>query len=291
MNKRLALGTAQFGLPYGIANMSGQVNHVEVEAILTEAWEAGVDTLDTAIAYGNSEERLGEIGVGQWKLVSKLPEIPENCKDVAGWVENMVTGSLERLKIPRLYGLLLHRPEQLLSSQGEVLYGALKKLQGQKLVQKIGISIYGPSELDKLGPTYQFDLVQAPLNVLDRRMIDSGWLLRLRNAETEIHTRSVFLQGLLLMVSEKRPKEFGKWKSTFDRWDRWLMDQEIEPVQACLASVFAQPEVDRIVIGTDSLEHLQGILANTGGLVELPPKSLMSEDLDLINPSRWSSFL
>ena len=291
MSKRLALGTVQFGLPYGIANRSGQVSQIEMEAILTEAWEAGIDTLDTAIAYGNSEERLGEIGVGQWKLVSKLPEIPENCKDVAGWVENMVTGSLERLKIPRLYGLLLHRPEQLLSSQGEALYATLKKLQDQKLVQKIGISIYGPSELDKLGPTYQFDLVQAPLNVLDRRMIDSGWLLRLRNAETEIHTRSVFLQGLLLMVSEKRPKEFGKWKSTFDRWDRWLMDQEIEPVQACLASVFAQPEVDRIVIGTDSLEHLQGILANTGGLVELPPKSLMSEDLDLINPSRWSSFL
>jgi aryl-alcohol dehydrogenase-like predicted oxidoreductase len=291
MNKRLALGTAQFGLPYGIANMSGQVNQVEVEAILTEAWEAGVDTLDTAIAYGNSEERLGAIGVDQWKLVSKLPEIPENCKDVTGWVENMVTGSLARLKIPRLYGLLLHRPEQLLSSQGEALYAALKKLQDQKLVQKIGISIYGPSELDKIGSTYQFDLVQAPLNVLDRRMIDSGWLLRLSNAKTEIHTRSVFLQGLLLMDSEKRPKEFDKWKTSLDRWDRWLIDQEIEPVQACLASIFAQPEVDRIVIGTDSLEHLQGILANTGGLVELPPKFLMTEDLDLINPSRWSSFL
>ena len=291
MSKRLALGTVQFGLPYGIANRSGQVSQIEMEAILTEAWEAGIDTLDTAIAYGNSEERLGAIGVDQWKLVSKLPEIPENCKDVAGWVENMVTGSLKRLKIPGLYGLLLHRPEQLLSSQGEVLYVALKKLQDQKLVQKIGISIYGPSELDKLGSTYQFDLVQAPLNVLDRRMIDSGWLLRLSNAETEIHTRSVFLQGLLLMDSEKRPKEFDKWKSSLDRWDRWLMDQEIEPVQACLASSFAQPEVGRIVIGTDSLEHLQGILANTGGLVELPPKFLMSEDLDLINPSRWSSFL
>jgi aryl-alcohol dehydrogenase-like predicted oxidoreductase len=291
MSKRLALGTTQFGLPYGIANRKGQVSQIEADSILREAWDAGVETLDTAIAYGNSEERLGEIGVGQWQVVSKLPEIPENCKDVAGWVENMVTGSLKRLKIPRLYGLLLHRPEQLLSSQGEVLYVALKKLQDQKLVQKIGISIYGPSELDKLGSTYQFDLVQAPLNVLDRRMIDSDWLLRLSNAGTEIHTRSVFLQGLLLMDSEKRPKEFDKWKSSLGRWDRWLIDQGVEPVQACLASVFARPEVDRIVIGIDSLEHLQKIFANTGGLVELPPKSLMSEDLDLINPSRWSSFL
>ena len=291
MNKRLALGTAQFGLPYGIANMSGQVNQVEVEAILTEAWEAGIDTLDTAIAYGNSEERLGEIGVDQWKLVSKLPDIPENCKDVAGWVENMVTGSLERLKIPRLHGLLLHKPEQLLSSQGEVLYVALKKLQTQKLVQKVGVSIYGPAELDSFGSTYHFDLIQAPLNVLDRRMVDSGWLHRLSIAKTEIHTRSVFLQGLLLMDSEKRPKEFDRWKSSLGQWDRWLMDQGVEPLQACIASVIAHPEVDRIVIGVDSLDHLKGVLANVGGSVELPPKFLMNEDLDLINPSCWSTFL
>ena len=291
MKKRLALGTAQFGSDYGVANFTGQVCRIEMGAILDKAWEAGIDTLDTAIAYGNCEERLGRAGVAKWKVVSKLPEIPKNYKDVHGWVENMVTASLVRLNIPRFYGLLLHRPDQLTDSNGETLYSALEGLKAQELVEKIGVSIYDPVELEKFESNFPSDLVQAPLNVLDRRMIDSNSLERLKSAGTEIHIRSVFLQGLLLMASDKRPKEFNKWRSLFGRWDRWLIERGIESVQACLATVLAQPEVDKIVIGVDSVEQLKEVIAGMESSVELPPKSLSSADLDLINPSRWSSFL
>ena len=111
---RLALGTVQFGLNYGIANQQGQVSHDEAKAILDHASAHGIDTLDAAIAYGNSEQRLGEIGVQHWQVVSKLPAIPEGCSDISQWVADSVKESLQRLKIKRLYGLLLHRPQQLL---------------------------------------------------------------------------------------------------------------------------------------------------------------------------------
>jgi len=288
-SNRLALGTVQFGLPYGIANQTGQVRREDVATILGHAWAAGVDTLDTAIAYGDCEERLGEIGVSQWQIISKLPALPESCTDVAGWLEESVEGSLEWLRIPKLRGLLLHRPQQLLGPNGEALYRAMTGLKNQGKVEKIGVSIYDPDELDALSPHFHLDLVQAPLNIIDRRLILSGWLNRLHEAGTEVHIRSVFLQGLLLMEAASRPVTFSRWQPLWQQWHRWLADQALTPLQACLGFALSHAEIDRIVVGVDSLKQLQEILASVNILALLPPQFLMSEDLDLINPSRWAA--
>src|SRR3989338_1375415 len=195
---RLAIGTAQFGLHYGIANQGGQVTRSAAKAMLQLAAENGIDTLDTAIAYGESETCLGEVGTQGFKLVTKLPAVPDDCADVSGWVQEQVAASLARLGVNVVYGLLLHRPEQLLRSEGKALYHTLQNLKETGQVQKVGISIYAPSELEVLTKQYCFDLVQAPFNLVDCRLHTSGWLKRLKDEGVEIHTRSAFLQGLLL---------------------------------------------------------------------------------------------
>ncbi len=159
MNNRLALGTVQFGTTYGVANKIGQVSCEEIDLILDHAWSAGIDTLDTAIGYGESEQRLGEVGVGQWSIISKLPEIPKGCVNVDSWVQDSVEESIKKLKVSSLRGLLLHRPQQLLSPQGEELYSALIKVREQGKVEKIGVSIYSPDELDALWSHFSLDLV------------------------------------------------------------------------------------------------------------------------------------
>jgi len=164
----------------------------------------------------------------------------------------------------------------------------LLMLKDQNKVEKIGVSIYSPKELDELWPDYKIDIIQAPFNVLDRRLATSGWLARLYQAGTEIHIRSVLLQGLLLMDSEKRPEKFNRWKSLWQQWNHWLGEQKLTPLQACLGFVLAQSEIDRVVVGVDSLEHMQEILHNTKSLSVEFPEAFMTEDLDLINPSRWS---
>ena len=111
---KLVLGTVQFGLPYGIANQVGQVSLAEGTSILQLATACGIDTLDTAIAYGESEQRLGQIGVKGWQIVSKLPPIPDGTAQPIRWVETEVASSLQNLNVSSLYGLLLHRPLQLL---------------------------------------------------------------------------------------------------------------------------------------------------------------------------------
>lgn len=218
-----------------------------------------------------------------------MPAIPDPCTDVAGLLQQSVKASLERLRIPKLHGLLLHRAPQLAGPRGDALFRALVALKENGHVDKIGVSIYGPEELDILWPHFQFDLVQAPFNILDRRLATSGWLARLHEAGTEIHVRSVFLQGLLLMDAGKRPPMFTRWQPLWEQWERWLAREALTPLQASLGFVLSHPEFDRVVVGVETLQQLREILAGTQAPGALPPSELMSEDQDLINPTRWNA--
>jgi aryl-alcohol dehydrogenase-like predicted oxidoreductase len=286
VSERIALGTVQFGLDYGIANESGQVSRNEGARILEVARSGGVDTLDTAVAYGESESRLGEIGVAGWRIVSKLPPLPKDVVDVAEWVRTSTRGSLDRLKVPVLGGLLLHRSADL-AERGTELHGALLALRADGVVEKIGVSIYHPSELDAIS-RHEIDLVQAPFNVLDRRLAASGWLKRLRDRGVELHTRSTFLQGLLLMPPGKRPARFHRWDALWRRWDAYLREHDTSALAASLGFVLGAG-VDRVVVGVDSANQLQEILVAASKNVRGIPDDLSSDDLDLISPVNWST--
>ncbi len=285
---RLALGTVQFGLSYGVANQVGQVSRGAAKAMLDLAAAHGVDTLDTAIAYGDSEACLGEAGTAGFRVISKLPALPEGCTAVDAWVQEQIAMSLARLGAGSMYGLLLHRPEQLLEGGGAALYRALQRLKETGQVQKIGISIYDPRQLDALMPSCTFDLVQAPLNLVDRRLHASGWLQRLKDAGVEVHTRSAFLQGLLLMPKSAIPARFAPWAALWDRWHTWLATHDMAAVQACLAYPLSLPGISRVVVGADSVGQLSEVLqaAAASGCHGFP--DLQCDAEDLINPARWS---
>ncbi|MES2413945.1 MAG: aldo/keto reductase [Pseudomonadota bacterium] len=284
---KLALGTAQFGLAYGIANAEGQVTANTVGRILATARAANMDTIDTAIAYGESEQRLGEAGVGGWHVVSKLPAVPDDCTDIQGWVASHVDASLARLKVPRLGGLLLHRPGQLLKANGRQIYQALLQLRETGKVEKIGISIYEPSELDALCQYYVFDLIQAPLNVFDRRLVSSGWLQRLDAEGIEVHTRSAFLQGLLLMPRTALPVWFEQWPVVWNRWYQWLSEYHVSALQACLAYPLSLAGVYRVVVGADNPCQLAQIISAATLLKPADFPDMQLTDEKLINPARW----
>lgn len=286
---RLALGTVQFGMPYGVANQTGQVLRSEAQAMLELAAARGVDTLDTAVAYGESEACLGEVGVRDFKVVTKLPSLPQGLDDVQGWVRTQVSASMTRIGTSRLYGLLLHRPEQLLETNGAALYRVLQSLKESGQVEKIGVSIYSPKELDLICKSFHLDLVQAPFNLVDRRLHATGWLQRLKEHNVEIHTRSTFLQGLLLMPRTAIPPKFVRWSDLWDSWHHWLVSHQVPAVHACLAFPLSFPEIDRVVVGADSAAQLTELIdaAGGGGAFALP--DLRCDDDTLVNPSRWAT--
>lgn len=284
---RLALGTAQLAAPYGIANRSGAISSGELDAILTYACANGIDTLDTAVAYGDAERRLGEAGVAGWRVVSKLPELPPDCRELGTWVQRTVAGSLARLRLDRMHGLLLHRPGQLLGEAGDALYRALVEVKEAGVVGKIGVSVYHPRELDEVLARYPVSLVQAPFNILDRRLVETGWLSELRTRGVEVHVRSVFLQGLLLMPPQSRPRKFDRWSEVWTRYDAFLGAAAKTPLQVCLGFALSFQEIDRVIVGVDNLDHLKAIVS----AAEEPPVPVAdaprTDDVDLLNPARW----
>jgi aryl-alcohol dehydrogenase-like predicted oxidoreductase len=286
---RLALGTVQFGQPYGVANTSGRVAPEEVAAILELARREGIDTLDTAVAYGNSEACLGSADVSSWRVITKLPALPLDTADVAGWAELQVRGSLQRLRVARLEGLLLHRPIDLLGPHGTRLLSALAQLKSRGWIAAAGISIYDPGELDMIWPLWQPEILQAPCSVLDRRLVQSGWLSRLQRQGTRLHLRSVLLQGLLLMPCGERPAFFARWRGLLDRWLEWCAAHSVSPLRAALGFVYALPHVERVVVGVDSLAQLREILEAVRSPAPAPPPDLFSDDRELLEPSRWQA--
>jgi aryl-alcohol dehydrogenase-like predicted oxidoreductase len=286
---RLALGGAQFGLAYGVSNQRGQISREVARQIVGMARAGGVDTIDTAIAYGDSEACLGEVGIDGFRVVTKLPSMPDDVDSVAGWVRDQCRQSLLRLGVERIHGLLLHRAEDLLGYRGAALVLALQDLKKDGLVAKVGVSIYDPEQLAAILPKCAIDLVQAPLNLLDRRLETSGWLQRLYDAGVEVHTRSAFLQGLLLMDRATIPPKFERWAYLWNAWHGWLDDHAVSATRACLQYPLSLAQVGRVVVGISSVEEFKVLLndaATTDEAATLP--DLACSDPNLINPSNWN---
>jgi aryl-alcohol dehydrogenase-like predicted oxidoreductase len=184
--------------------------------------------------------------------------------------------------------LLLHRPEQLLGGAGTALLSALEQHRASGRVRRLGISIYSPEDLDALHDLARWDIVQAPLNILDRRIVSSGWAGRLRAEGIEVQARSIFLQGLLLLEQGERPPRFDRWQSTWTDWARWKIEQGLGAMEACLRFAYSIPEIDTVVLGVDGWQQLEEILSVPRVPLRQLPDWQIPAAADLINPSLWN---
>jgi aryl-alcohol dehydrogenase-like predicted oxidoreductase len=287
---KIILGTAQFGLKYGISNTAGCISSYEAQKIIKFAPGLGVNTLDTAATYGDSELTLGALGIDNFKTITKLPKYNLMHDNSEIWVIKSITNSLARLGISKLYGVLMHHPEDLLSSYGESLYKGLKSAKDIGLVSKIGISTYCPNLSKNIIEKFDIDLIQCPINLLDNRFDLSGVLDLCKKSKIEIHARSIFLQGLLLMSMDNLPRKFLKWSAIFSRYHQYLSDTKITPLEACLISITKQKNIDGFLIGVQSSSELAQIVSVIDKIsyeINLPDFS--SNDELLINPSLWAS--
>ncbi len=283
------LGTAQFGLDYGVSNNEGKISSFKVKQILEYGIQNGINTLDTAVLYGDSESVLGNIGVKNWQIVSKLPAISEEGVNIDQWVEGEVIKSLQRLQTNSLYGLLLHRPDQLFLSKGKRIVEALQGIKEKGLVRKIGVSVYSVEQLNALLSILQADIVQIPFNIFDQRFLSSGMIEYLKQNNIEIHARSIFLQGLLLMSPQNRPVYFNKWDSLLSRWDSYLRSENLSALEACIRFVIDKSMIDKVIVGVQNQKQLEEILHVQEFISKRItfPDYLESDDQELINPSNW----
>jgi len=253
--KKIALGTAQFGLKYGIANRIGKLSKEEVFTILEFAYRCGIGTLDTAYSYGESEEIIGEF-ISQskkgFKIISKLPNLDNNG---ILEVERYCQKTLGRLKQDKIYGYLIHKFDDMVSYKGD-LWSEIESLKYKGLVYKIGFSIYKIEELEYLlNNNISFDILQFPYNIFDQRFEEYFPILRKKGVE--IYTRSVFLQGLFFLKADKIDRDFRSAKNMIEKLRQISADYKIPMHSLCLCFVMLNPFVDKVIIGLDSLEQLK----------------------------------
>ena len=201
---KIALGGVQFGIDYGVANNKGQVQIEEVQSILNYAKKNGVNILDTASGYGDSEGVLGKVGVDNFQIITKTTSIKQGVNGVV----RIFYQSLKNLKQKKAYGLLIHDIGEIEHKQFDTLLIELARLKRQGLVKKIGVSVYNNQQIDYVLDNFSIDLIQLPINILDQRLINDESLVKLKKHNVEIHARSALLQGLLLMSINTIPYWF-----------------------------------------------------------------------------------
>lgn len=285
----LGLGTVQWGSPYGVANTTGQTPLEEVRAILCEARTHAVGVLDTACQYGEAESVLGQNAPDGFRIITKTPSFrsDEISASQSEELSSTFQRTLSRLKCDRLYGLLLHRADDLLVPGGERLLHAMEDLKARGMVHKIGVSVYEGRQIDAVLRLFRPDIVQLPLSVLDQRLLRSGHLEKLKEAGAEIHVRSVFLQGLLLMPLERLPAFFEPIRPFLSRWHAAVAEQALTPTRAALAFVRDCPGVDVALVGVDSAQQFKKCLADYAGTQGFDATGLGCEDARYVNPMNW----
>lgn len=288
---RIGLGTAQFGMNYGISNVIGKNTHGDISGILKRAEDLGLRLLDTSPAYGDSEEALGQCQTttAPFSITTKTPtfghdDITQNSADllIASFMQ-----SLKHLNREKLYGLLIHDADNLLVTNGSLLVEAMQELKRRGLVDKIGVSVYSSGHIDSLLDVFMPDIIQLPINVFDQRLVESGHLIKLKQLNIEIHARSVFLQGLLLMSLEDLPPWFNAIRSHISDYYSCLSESGISRLVAALTFVRDIKEIDCILVGVNSVDHVTDIVQAYRNGIGLDVSRFAILDEQYINPIRW----
>lgn len=289
---KVGVGTAQFGFDYGISNTFGQPGPEEVVRILDAAHAGGIDVIDTAHAYGDSEAVIGRCldRDSPFKIVTKTLPIrkPHITHEDVQRVLGAFRLSLERLQQPAVYALLVHHAGDLLAQDGALLMDALLTLKADRLAQKIGVSLYDQNELDAVLERYPIDIVQIPFSVLDQRLLASGSLARLKLAGVEVHARSIFLQGLLLMDPNALAKHFLAAQHPIRRLRALALEHGRTPLEIALNFVAGCDGIDYAIVGVSRHEDLIEIVAATQRDALLEDYSGFAvHDEAILNPACW----
>ena len=286
------LGTAQFGLDYGISNSSGEVSDEELKKILVYAKQYGVRYLDTANVYGNSESRIGEMSelTKEFGLITKTmhTESKKSLKANIQLINIELEKSLKKLKRSSVDILLIHNFEDLSGKDSEEIYKALEKIKASGLAKKIGVSVYTVDEAEEVNSKYLLDVLQFPISAFDQTFDRSGILKRLKKRGVELHARSIFLQGLLLMNLADIHSYFEPIKPLIQRYKEQLQSAGLTTVDGALNYVKQIKEIDAVIFGVQNKNQL----AVTLDSLQSSPKSIdykefAVSDRNIINPSMW----
>jgi aryl-alcohol dehydrogenase-like predicted oxidoreductase len=273
---KLGLGTVQFGQAYGVSNARGQVPKAEVAAILDRAAKAGVRLLDTAANYGEAEAVLAGFDLSRFRINTKTSSLKNG-------LDTVIARARQSAAWLKADTLLVHATSDLADG---TLWPALQRLKSEGIFARTGISVYAAERPAELAARFKPDVMQLPFSLLDQRLLADGTLTRLKEMNVEVHARSLFLQGLLLM--ETAPEKLRSAQPELKRVRARIGAAGSTPLAAALGFVLSRPEIAVGLVGVTSLVELEEILAAAAHpLPEMDWPSLALTDERVLTPSLW----
>jgi len=272
-NSRIVIGTVRFSGLYGINNNKKILRKLDVQKILNFALKKKIKYLDTAIDYKKTNNILRNLNLKNFNITSKLPGKKRfKLKYNQHNVRKLVIDHLKKLRVKKLHTLYLHQPDDILKKDGINIIYSLQKLKKEKKIKKIGYSIYSTRQLKRLLNIFKPDIIQCPLNILDRRFLKRNFLNKLQNRNIEIHVRSIFFQGGLISDYKNLKKKLLFPQSAYDKWVKWLKKKKINKVRGALSILFKLDKKVKVVIGVESIDQLSQIVKEINKKILPPPK-------------------
>jgi len=282
---KLVIGSAQLGMNYGLFN-NKKINSKEFKKIEKLVLISKINFIDTAISYGNSENIIGNSKLKKLNIITKIKLPRKKNIHIRNWVSKKISRSLIKLKINKIYGVLIHNYKDLLGKNGKNYLLSLQELKRKKIIKKIGISVYNPQEIKKIWKFWKPDLIQAPFNPLDNRILDSGWINILKKFKVKIFVRSIFLQGLL--INENSSFAINKnSKIILNKFRNWCYKNNVSLLQACLHFIKQFKKIDYLVVGFNNYNQLKEIIDVFKKKQINIPRKFSTKKLNLIDPRKW----
>lgn len=287
--KRITIGTASFERNYGILHK--KVIKKDARSILEFAMSKGIQQIDTAVNYGESEKIIGWACSEKWinrKISTKIGRICGPSCEIFENINKQVSDSIKRLRVKNIHVLYLHNPEQLFEGNGEKIFDSLTILKKHKKIENIGFSFYDPYIIEKFIKNYKPDVVQIPFNIFDQRLIKNNYFMKYTSNNIKINIRSIYLQGLLLTGINKLPKAIRVFRKNFLKVHKYADKFKLKPIDICNSFLLKYNFYDSIIVGFNSVNELKLFL----NFKELNHNfnffQFRSENEDLISPKVWS---
>lgn len=252
------IGTAQFGMTYGIANKSGQTDYDEIDKIVKYAIENNIRYFDTAQSYGECETVLGKAvsklsNNDNIRIISKLsPDFQKSSPEI---IIESVKSSLKRLNVRSLYGFLAHRAEAI---HFDSFLSAMEILKKDGLVFKTGVSVYTPEQALGVMNRSEVNILQIPFNILDKRWLDKGIIEKAKENNIQLFFRSIFLQGLIFLNENELINRKMKWaKPYLKQFNDLVKNTPFSAIELAFGILTNTPGDNVIIMGLDSSNQFQ----------------------------------
>ena len=282
---KLVIGSAQLGMNYGLFN-NKKINRKEFKKIEKLVLRSKINFIDTATSYGNSEKIIGNSKLKKLHIITKIKLPSKKNIHIRNWVSKEISRSLVKLKINKIYGVLIHNYKDLLGKNGKDYLLSLQELKRKKIIRKIGISVYNPQEIKSIWKFWKPDLIQAPFNPLDNRILDSGWINILKKFKVKIFVRSIFLQGLL--INENSSFVINKnSKILLNKFRNWCYKNNVSLLQACIHFIKQFKKIDYLVVGFNNYNQLKEIIDVFKKKKINIPRKFFTKKINLIDPRKW----